>query len=105
MARFRLYTRQKDWNPTIYTKASTDIETSIIEDAYYRIVRTVDDLEVIPYGTGTLNYTRVSYDASGSYFDLDMQLLEPGYSYLATFVYYINGAYQEQPEMFKFRVE
>lgn len=105
VARFRLYTRQKDWSPTIYTKASTDIETSIVEDAYYRVVRTVDALEIIPYGTGTLNYTRVSYDASGSYFDLDMQLLEPGYSYLATFVYYINGAYQEQPEMFKFRVE
>ena len=34
--RFRLYTRQKDWSPTIYTVASNEIETSIIDNAYYR---------------------------------------------------------------------
>jgi len=32
-------------------------------------------------------------------------LLEPKYSYGIKFLYYINGAYQEQPEVFKFRVK
>ncbi len=33
-----------------------------------------------------------------------MKMLETGYAYGIKFVYYINGAYQEQPETFKFRV-
>tara|TARA_R110000824_G_scaffold57112_1_gene155634 strand:+ start:3159 stop:4685 length:1527 start_codon:yes stop_codon:yes gene_type:complete len=104
--RFRLYTRQKDWNPTIYTKASAEIDTSIVEDAYYRVIRVVDDFEIIPFGTGSsLPYTRMSYDLSGSYFDLDMAMLEAGYAYGVKLAYYINGAYHEQPEVFKFRVE
>jgi len=104
-ARFRLYIRQKDWSPTIYTKATENIETEIVEDAYYKIFRIIDELDVIPYGTGSLNHTRLSYDVSGSYFDLDMSLLEPEYAYGIKFVYFVNGAYHEQKELFKFRVE
>ena len=104
-ARLRLYVRQKDWNPTIYTKATSNIQTEIIEDAYYKVLRAVDEYEAISYGTGSVNHTRVSYDASGSYFDLDMSLLEPGYAYGLKFTYYVNGSYHEQPELFKFRVE
>lgn len=105
LARFRLFTRQRNWNPTIYTVASKNIETSIVEDAYYKIYRVVDEHPVIDYGTGSLNHTRLSYDVSGSYFDLDMQLLEPGYAYGIKFVYYLNGSYEEQPETFEFRVD
>jgi hypothetical protein len=104
VVRFKTYTRSKDWNPTIYSKASTDIETNIVEDAYYRVVRMVDNSDVVRYGTGSTNHTRISYDVSGSYFDLDMSLLEPGYAYGIRFVYSIGGNYEEQPELFKFRV-
>lgn len=105
LARFRLFTRQRNWNPTIYTKASTEIETSIVEDAYFKIYRVVDNHVVVGLGTGSLNHTRLSYDISGSYFDLDMKLLEPGYAYGVKFCYYLNGSYQEQTEDFKFKVE
>tara|TARA_A100001515_G_scaffold145076_1_gene151791 strand:- start:3723 stop:5213 length:1491 start_codon:yes stop_codon:yes gene_type:complete len=104
--RFRLYVREKDWNPNIYTKASSDIATSIIEDAYYRIYRTIDEFEVVAYGTGSTNHTRLSYDASGSYFDFPMDILEAGYMYAFRFTYRMpDGNYREQPEIFKFRVE
>tara|TARA_R110000824_G_scaffold61948_1_gene164378 strand:+ start:2373 stop:3953 length:1581 start_codon:yes stop_codon:yes gene_type:complete len=105
LARFRLYTRQRNWNPTIYTVASENIETSIVDDAYFKVYRVVDNYPVIPYGTGSLNHTRLSYDVSGSYFDLDMKMLEPGYSYGIKFVYNLNDSYQEQPENFQFRIE
>ena len=74
----------------------------------------MDDYEIVPYGTGSTSpqatgsagsYTRLSYDVSGNYFDLDMSIFESGYSYAFKFVYYINGSYREQPETFKFRVE
>ena len=103
--RFRLYTRQKDWSPTIYTVANNNIETSIIDNAYYRFTRLSDDLEVIPFGTGSLNHTRLSYDASGSYFDLEMALFDSDTVYELSFAYLINGSYVEQPERFRFRVE
>ena len=51
--------------------------------------------------------TQLSFDVSGNYFDLDVELLEPGYGYAIQFAYY-NGAlssYVEQSEVFKFRVE
>lgn len=103
--RFRLYTRQKDWSPTIYTVASSDIETSIIDNTYYRFTRVSDNLDVIPFGTGSLNHTRLSYDTSGSYFDLEMDLFDTDTVYELSFAYLINGSYVEQPERFRFRVE
>ena len=104
-ARFRLHIREKDWNPTIYSKASTDIENKVIEDAYYKVLRVVDDYEVIGYGTGSTNHTRLSYDISGSYFDLEMNMFEVDYMYGIKLIYKINGEYAEQSEVFKFRVE
>jgi hypothetical protein len=78
-----------------------------VESGSYEIYRVVDDLKIIPYGTGSDLHTQMSFDTSGSYFDLDMQMLEAGYMYGIKFAYYNNsvGAYVEQPETFKFRVE
>ena len=106
-ARFRVYTRQKDWSPTIYTKATAQAEVNIVESGSYEIYRVVDDLKVIPYGTGSLLHTQMSFDAAGSYFDLDMEMLEKGYMYGIKLAFYNNsvGSWVEQPETFKFRVE
>ena len=100
-ARFKLYCRLKDWNPTIYTVASKEIESDIIETAYFRIVRVVDEEVVIDYG----EHTMLSYDKTGNYFDLNMELLESDYSYRVELQYDIEGNPQQQPETFKFRVE
>ena len=105
IARLRLFTRSKDWSPTIYTIASKEIENSFIEDAYWKVYREIDNETVVAYGTGSEKHTKISYDQTGSYFDLDMRLLEPGYSYGIKFLYYNNGAYEEQPESFIFRVK
>ena len=100
-----MFTRLKDWRPTIYSVASNEIQNEFVEDAFYKVVREVDGSDVVLYGTGSDNHTLISYDISGSYFDLDMRMLEPNYSYSIKFLFYINGAYEEQPESFKFRVK
>lgn len=51
-ARFRVYVRQKDWNPTIYTRATSEAQTLTIDSGSYRFYRVIDELDVIPYGTG-----------------------------------------------------
>ena len=39
----------------------------------------------------------MSYDVSGSYLDLDMSLLEPGYMYELKFSYYLLIASDNKP--------
>jgi hypothetical protein len=104
--RFRIYARQKDWSPTIYTKAIATPETLVFESASYEIFRATDDKIVVAYGTGSDNYSLLSYDVSGNYFDLDMSMLDPGYSYGIRYSIYEDSvqSYTEQPYIFKFRV-
>jgi len=105
--RLRVFPRKKNWNPNIYTVATAKVVPEVIEDAYYRLHREIDNLEVVPFGTGSSvkDYTRISYDISGSYFQLDTSMLDPGYTYKIQFVYYLQGQYMQQPEIFKFRIE
>lgn len=106
-ARFRFFIRRKDWNPTIYNVATNEIPTEIIESASYKIVRVSDNLEVIPYGTGSTMHTGLSYDISGSYFDLDIGMLQPDYMYQIKLAFYDASTtrWKEQTQTFKFRVE
>jgi len=104
-ARFRMFVREKDWNPTIYTKAKTTPETNIVDSAYYKVVRLSDDYVVIPYDTGSASGTLMSYDSRGNYFDLEMGMFEPDYAYGFKFLLKVNGQYVEQEEIHKFRVE
>ena len=103
----RVFVRDKNWSPNIYTVATSEVKSTVVEDAYYRVFRTIDNLEIIPYGTGSTSndFTRLSYDVSGNYFELDTSCLEAGYSYGIQFTYYLQGAYYQQPEVFKFKIQ
>ena len=106
-ARFRFFVRDRDWSPTLYTIATANNPTDIIESASFSIHRVIDNLAAIPYGTGSNQSTYLSYDKEGNFFDLDMSLLEADYMYEIRLSYYNDsiGSWQEQPQAFKFRVE
>jgi len=106
-ARFSVYIRDKNWNPTVYTVANTNPESTTITSASYRVFRLLDGYEAVSYGTGPDLHTQLSYDISGNYFDFDMKLLEPGYAYAFKLAFYDSAlvSWVEQPEVFKFRVE
>jgi len=105
-ARFKLYTRLKNWSPNLFTVAQSKPENIIIEDALYKVFRVSDDLTVINYGSGSTKHTQLSYNVSGNYFDLDMSVFEPNYQYGVKFSFYNTylSSYVEQPYVFKFRV-
>jgi hypothetical protein len=106
-ARFNVYVREKNWNPTIYTKAIAAAPTVSIPSASYRVVRTVDNYEAVAHDTGSgLLATGLSYDVSGNYFDFDMRVLESDYEYGFRIAFYDEelSSWQEQNELFKFRV-
>ena len=105
VATFRIYTKDKSLNPNIYTVASSNAPITIIQDGFYKIRRVSDNQEVIPYSTSSVpSYSSLSYDASGSFFDLDMSILEPNYLYEISLLYRDGTDYIEQKEKFKFRV-
>lgn len=106
--RFRVTARQKNWSPTIYSVAKTSLPIEIIEDLYYKVVRRLDNKTVIKYSTGSANSeaTRLSYDISGNYFDLDLAMLEPGYVYGIQYVMKeADSKYREFTEIFEFTLE
>jgi hypothetical protein len=105
-ARLRVFSREIGKAPTLYTVATSDIQPAIIQSASFEVLRMLDEHTVINNSTGSSTYhTYLSYDNSGSYFDLDMSLLEPGYMYGIRLSYHVAGDWREQEEVFKFRVE
>jgi len=106
-ARLNLYVRPKNWKPTIYTVANSNIESTGIRSASYSVTRLIDNQVVVPYGTGSDFHTGLSYNVSGNYFDFDMGLLEPGYSYAFKFAFRNDrlNSWVEQDTAFRFRVQ
>ena len=105
--KIELYVREKNWSPNIFNIATnSSIPSVLIESASYQIKRSIDDLVVVPYGTGSIKYTELSYDVSGNYFHLDTGVLEGGYNYEICFAFYNedSSTYVQQPQKFKFRV-
>jgi len=103
---FRVYMRNKNWQPNIYTVASNTPPVHFFRNGFYRLDRVADNHNVIAYSTGsTPSYSSLSYDVSGSFFDLDMSILEPNYLYQISFLQKDGNNYIEQKEKFKFRVD
>lgn len=84
----RTYFRPRDWNMSVVTTASSDVSGTVLTNAYYRIVDDVSDEIVVPFGTGSPAYTRLSYDDAGNYFQFYMQNLTPGFVYRFDVGYY-----------------
>ena len=106
LATFRVHTRTSDWSPNIYSVATNSAKSSVIKNAFYKIKRVTDAHTVIPYSTGSSEkYSKLSYDVSGSFFNLDMSILEPNYLYEISFLFQEGENYKEQKERFRFRVQ
>ena len=104
--KLKVHSRNKTWQPNIYTKASAAAPLDLIDDMYYKVVRVADNLEAISYSTGSGKaFSKVSYDANGSFFDLKMSNLEPNYMYEISFIRKDGTKYIEIEDRFKFRLE
>jgi hypothetical protein len=85
--RMRLFVRPRDYNPAVVMTASLGPQGVVVDPAYYRVENDRTGEVVIPYGTGSNpESTRLSYDSSGSYFDMWMRNLPPGNAYRLLFI-------------------
>jgi len=104
-ARFNIFVRERDWQPNIYTVAYNNVENTSIPNLYYKIFRFNDNYTVVDYSTGSIAYTKTSYDSNGNYFDLDMNILEKDYGYGIKLALWDGVQLSEFKETFKFRVD
>ena len=105
-ATFRVYTRNRNWQPNVYTVAFQTAPVDTIREMFYKVTKVSDNYEIVSYSTGSaLNYSGLSYDKDGSYFNLDMSLLEKNNAYQINFVFKDGPNYIELPEKFRFRVD
>lgn len=103
--RFNIFVREKDWHPTIYTVAYDNVENTIIPNLYYKIFRFNDNYTVIDYSTGSIAYSKTSYDSNGNYFELNMNILEKDYGYGIKLATWDGSNLVEFKNIYKFRVE
>lgn len=79
-SRFYFYIRQKNWSPAIFTTAASTPTTEVFENLHFKITKVVTNETIFDYDT-TNNSTLLSYDSRGNYFDLDIGMLEPNFTY------------------------
>jgi hypothetical protein len=104
VVRMNIFVRQRDYNPAVVLTASATPQGLVVTKGYYRIDDDRTDDVVIPFGTGSTETTRLSYDADGNYFKFHMRSLPPGAVYRVVYLLDIDGQRQVVDKGFKFRV-
>lgn len=105
VALINIYSRLKNWQPTNYTVAYSNIETKSIKNLFYKIFRIEDNKTIFDYSTGSIAYSKTSYDKNGNNFKIDMNLLEPDFAYGIKLAIYNENELKEFKQVFKFRVD
>lgn len=97
-----------DFNPPVVNTGSITNAGIIINRGYYRIDNDRTKEQVVPFGTGSYqggtDWTRLSYDGNGNYFDFQMGALAPGQVYRVVFLFDQDGRKQIVDNGFKFRI-
>lgn len=102
--RLDLFIRKRNWEPTVYSTAVAQRDHIYVKNAYYEIKRSIDNKIIIPFATGSIKYTKLSYDHNGHYFYLDMNIFEPDYEYLISYLFEFANKKVLMKDKFKFRI-
>lgn len=103
--KLKLFVRPHDYNPARVLTASLDSSGQVINTAYYSVSNERTGDVVIPWGTGSQQETRLSYDKNGNYFVLPMMNFSPGNVYRISILFDVDGQTQiVNDNSFKFRV-
>lgn len=82
----RLHARKGKYLTHVAHSASTSLDLEYLDNVYYSIRNEETYETVVPFGTGSLKYTKLSYDKDGNYFKLNMNAFVPGFTYKLLFL-------------------
>ena len=77
----RAFARPKDYRPAIRKSGSTEPSPTFLKESYYEIVNEKTNKVLVPFSTGSIKFSKLSYDSSGNYFEFDTSNLLPGNMY------------------------
>lgn len=101
----RLSARPKDWELSTLATASSYASATALTDAYYRVVDDESGMELVPFGTGSVKYTKMSYDDQGNYFTLHVGSLPEGTVCRLDVIYQVSGTWTlSEGKHLRFRV-
>lgn len=103
--RFNLFVRKTDYNPPVLSTGSLVMTGITVPNMYYRIENDSTREHVIPFGTGSVKTTRLSYGSGSNYFNFYMKNLQPGNLYKLVFMLDIDGQRQIIDNDYRFRVK
>ena len=83
---------------------SVNVDRLFIEKMYYSIVNDQTNEISVPFGTGSVEFTRLSYDSEGNYFDLPFNWGVPGFVYRFRFQIHDNKSKKTYDEAWKFKI-
>lgn len=77
----RVFARNKDYRPALASYAAQTPTPVLLKDAYYEISNAETEDVIVDFSTGSLKYSKLSYDKDGNYFILRTDSLKPEYIY------------------------
>ena len=100
---FKVKVRKRNSSINVVSKNKGLVYSDFVRSLHYRVFRISDNFEIIACNPET-NETRLSYNEEGNYFNFDVSILQPGYSYGIQYTI-VDGEKKVQSEkIFKFRV-
>ncbi|MHA2366708.1 MAG: hypothetical protein ACXAC7_22335, partial [Candidatus Hodarchaeales archaeon] len=91
-ARLNVNVRKKNYitHVGMLSSASLAVQNEPIEKMYYSIENDNTGEVVVPFGTGSVAFTQLSYNGEGNYFNIWMSSFVPGFVYRIKFLLDIN---------------
>jgi len=74
----RVLGRSKDYKPALRRSGSIEPSPILLKEALYEIVNEQNDEVIVPFSTGSVKFSKLSYDGNGNYFTLRMKNLVQG---------------------------
>lgn len=68
--KLNVFARPKDYLPAIKRSGSTEVYPTLLKNSFYEIVNHQTNEVLVSFSTGSLKYSKISYDENGNYFDL-----------------------------------
>lgn len=101
---FEVLFRRRSHALPVFQTASLGSVPYIVEQAFYAVENDATRERVIPFGTGSLQHTRLSYGANGNSFRLFMRNLHSGNIYRLLFLVIDQGRQQVIDNGIRFKV-
>lgn len=102
--RLNVLFRTRDVNVSFISSASLSLEKKILEKCYFGVENDSTRERVVQFGTGAVEFTKLSYDENGNYFTLFMNNFHPGNVYRILFLIDEDGQRQIVDCNHKFKV-